>query len=172
MPNNTTICDYCSSYKQIKATRKHYKENVIAQLLEENKIDCVHNKIPEGSCNKYRPDFVIDCATHYIIVEVDEHQHSGYKCECEQGRMINIAQDVGGGLPVYFIRYNPDTYKTKKGDIGSTNILARHNKLIRTIELCQAHIPQRLITVSYLFYDGYDPVRPEVFELVIDANEL
>lgn len=44
-----------------------------------------------------------------IIVECDENQHGSYACECELGRMITLFQDYGG-MPVVFIRYNPDNY--------------------------------------------------------------
>ena len=49
-----------------------------------------------------------------VIIECDEHQHKKHDCACEQVRMINISQSFGA-IPVYFIRWNPDSYKTTSG---------------------------------------------------------
>lgn len=59
-----------------------------------------------------RPDFVWDCKTHMVILEVDEYQHSSRNCECEQTRMANITSSFG--MPCLWIRYNPDEYKGMK----------------------------------------------------------
>jgi hypothetical protein len=41
-----------------------------------------------------RPDFLWDQGHLVVIVEVDEEQHLGRACECEQARMINVSQDL------------------------------------------------------------------------------
>lgn len=60
--------------------------------------------------DKTRPDFMFDTLnhTHYVIVEVDENQHSGRLEACECTRMVNITQS--NQRPTLFIRYNPDEY--------------------------------------------------------------
>lgn len=75
--------------------------------MEKNGIDATNDKVVRnGCCLKYRPDFVIDCNTYFLIVEVDENAHNAYEKDCETVRMNNIAHSLG--LPTKFIRYNPD----------------------------------------------------------------
>ncbi len=165
IPITLTTCINCSEFIKIRAARQKYKEETIAGVFTKANIPCVHDRIPAGSCNKYRPDFIIDCATHFVIVEVDENQHSNYECECEQRRMINIAQDVGGGLPVRFIRYNPDKYKDHAGKAKTGNPSSRHTKLLEVVAACRQHVPDRPISAIYLFYDGYDANKLEIMNI-------
>ena len=51
---------------------------------------------------------LIDCNTHFIVVEIDEGQHKQYTKECEFSRMSNIY--LANGLPTLFIRFNPDDF--------------------------------------------------------------
>lgn len=71
--------------------------------------------IEGGACGRERPDMVFDAGTHFVVNEVDEYQHkfSGYSCDCEQTRMVNVTQALQ--LPTVFIRYNPDSYTPKAG---------------------------------------------------------
>jgi hypothetical protein len=46
-----------------------------------------------------------------MVVEVDEHKHRGRAQACEDSRMFNVGQVVGGA-PVMFLRINPDAYKS------------------------------------------------------------
>ncbi len=161
------MCRDCSGFIVLKAQRQKYKEKTIARLFFDHGIDCVHDKIPVGSCNRYRPDFIIDCATHFVIIEVDEHQHSTYECACEQGRMINIGQDVGGGLPVQFIRYNPDKYTDSNGKKRDDTMLARHKILIDTVVASKQHVPSTLLSAIYLYYDGFDSHKIETLTITI-----
>ena len=98
------LCSYCNPSKRQKT-----REMTIKALLE-SATDLgtpIHDKPIGGECGKYRPDFLFDAATHYVVVEVDEDQHKSYDAECERIRMINIL----GALEIrcVFIRYNiPD----------------------------------------------------------------
>jgi len=95
------LCNDCQDFT-IKKVHKE-KEKKIENMLIYNKINCMSkDSIPEGSCSKYRPDFVIDYDTFIVIVEVDEHQHKSYACECEISRMRQLHQDFGG-IPIYSI---------------------------------------------------------------------
>ena len=74
------------------------------------KFNFINNKqFQNDCCLKYRPDFIFDCGSYFVIVECDEDAHRQYDKECEIIRMNNIS--IGIGLPTKFIRYNPD----KKG---------------------------------------------------------
>ena len=70
------------------------------------------NKIIEGGSSRRRPDMLCELNTHFLIIEVDEHMHTGYGCE--DTRMLQICEDVKG-KPVVFIRFNPDNYKDENG---------------------------------------------------------
>ncbi len=116
-----------------------------------------------GGCSKYRPDIVINLTVLVCVVEVDEYQHrrSTYSPECEKIRMMQIHQDFGG-IPVVFIRYNPDSYKQfdDDGNFIGTSIKSNTNRLETLLNLINGlrnrqewTIP---LSVYYLFYDGYD----------------
>ncbi len=141
----------------------HSKELRIADVLTATNISVMsHDKVPEGACSKYRPDFVIDCGRSLIILEVDENQHQSYACECEISRMIQLHNDFGG-IPLIFIRYNPDSYKDASGkriDGGTKNIGREFylTYLIKRIKL-QIKIDSYDIlplSVYHLYYDGFD----------------
>ncbi len=98
------LCNYCDPNGKIQDT----KEIKVVKFLETNNIKFTHNKSIGFECGNYRPDILIDCNTHFIVVEVDENQHENYNKNCEMARMNNIY--VALGLPVIFLRYNPDLY--------------------------------------------------------------
>jgi hypothetical protein len=101
---NNFLCSYCNPDK---TKRQRTKEFAVKKLLDDNGIPNIHNKtVVNDCCLKYRPDFVIDCDTYFIVLEVDENAHNHYEPECEMVRMNNIS--VALGLPTKFVRYNPD----------------------------------------------------------------
>jgi hypothetical protein len=138
-------------------TLVHTKENRVKNILQKMQIDCIHDKILEDkSCGGERPDFQIDCGTHFVYIEVDENQHKSYLCECEQIRMINMIEVRG--IPVRWIRYNPDSYKPVQGQRVIT-LENREKKLEELIRYAIKHSPIEdgaFSNVLYLFYDEYD----------------
>jgi hypothetical protein len=68
----------------------------------------MHNKSVGTDCTGSHifPDILYDRGTHFIAVEVDEHQHRASSYKCEQQRMLNVIANLG--LSCVFIRYNPD----------------------------------------------------------------
>jgi very-short-patch-repair endonuclease len=141
----------------------------IKQLFDTNGVIYESaDKVPLGGCNSYRPDFVIDYEFFKVIIEVDENQHNSYECEYEQKRMINIYQDFGG-IPILFIRYNPDSYKTING-IESINKNNRESILLDILKSLKNRKEWTiLLSVRYLFYDGYDDHKNEMYEIDIDT---
>jgi hypothetical protein len=103
---------------RIKAVR-HAKELLVKGWLDaagvkytshDRMVDCDLTRL---LCLRYRPDFLFDCITHYLILEVDENQHKLYEWFCEQIRMLNLCHALGssrGGKPTGCLRYNPDGY--------------------------------------------------------------
>jgi hypothetical protein len=108
--DNNYLCSYCNPNKTIK---RRTKENNIRDLLLKNNINFIQNKsFTNDCCLKYRPDFLIDCGSYFLVVECDEDAHKQYDKDCEIIRMNNIS--IGLGLPVKWIRYNPDNKNYKK----------------------------------------------------------
>jgi hypothetical protein len=114
-----------------------------------------HNKIMTSSqCGKERPDFVFDFGTHFVIVEVDENQHITYQCLCEQVRMMNLVH-AAGGVPCFFIRYNPDKFKMENATAGNVADSKRHAELRRMLKwsFVFENVGNKS-QVVYLFFDG------------------
>jgi len=158
-----TICD-----PQVIQIRQHAKENRVRDVLEANGLgDHVHDRILEGqACGRERPDFQFDCGTHFVYCEVDEHQHRSYACECEQGRMINLVHVRG--MPVRWIRYNPDVYEPMEGQ-RPVKLEQREKKLVEYIKWAMKHSPQEegnVSSVLYLFYNDYDMKNQEWEKLI------
>jgi hypothetical protein len=136
------LCEIC--YQCILDTKVTItKEKTIQNLLEVNGFEFIHNKAFPNNYNlKYRPDFLFDCGSYFVILEVDENSHSGYDKKCEQDRMDNIS--IGLGLPTLFIRYNPDNkYYSRK---------TKHKQLLITLD---DHLNMEQLedtTPIYLFY--------------------
>ena len=57
------LCSYCNPEKS-KLVKT--KENRLRDFLTKNNNDC---------CLKYRPDFLIDSDSYFIIIECDENAH-------------------------------------------------------------------------------------------------
>ncbi len=144
------------------------KENYIHNYLKENlNISIIHNKVIEGGCSKRRPDWLIDVLTHSVIIECDEEKHEGY--ECENKRTMEIFQDLGS-RPIVLIRFNPD----KNGDSGSCFAFDKKNKITPTsewderkeklLETIRYHIntiPEKEVTIEYLYYSEEKEIEDE-----------
>ena len=158
-------CNTCDPSLIIRHQR--IKENRIKDILIVSGITFIHDQILEStSCGRERPDFQIDCGGHFVYIEVDENQHQSYTCECEQIRMINLVNIRG--IPVTFIRYNPDKYKS----IDKQKYMLSHQreqKLIEWIKYAMKHSPNEngdIANVLYLFYDDYDIHNPSWYTLI------
>lgn len=116
----------------------------------------VDKRVPE-SCDGERPDFLFDLQSRFLIIECDENQHMHISQDCERLRMINIGQSLGG-VPVVFIRYNPDKYRDGDGTFG---IVSKRRRLSKLVEMAK-HVktewepnkPDQLVFVSYMYYAG------------------
>jgi len=153
---DTNLCEYCDPFQSKKY--RHVKELEVKDSLDANNIVYEsHDKVIEkGVCGKERPDFLFDCGTHFVIVEVDENRHSHVTPECERVRMINISQSLG--LPTIFIRYNPDSYRIKGEKKRTSGISRRLRQVVLRdwILYCQTNPPIDYLEVAYLYYDDWD----------------
>jgi hypothetical protein len=152
--NDNDLCLYCSP---IKKSEHLTKQRIIKDFLDINKykIDSYDKKIKDG-CGKERPDFVFECAGYFLILEVDEYQHSYYNTECENTRMINISQSLG--MPTIFIRYNPDrfTMKNRVIDFSKKIRLQELKKLLDIYLHLDINLLKYFCSVVYIFYNDYD----------------
>mgnify|MGYP006140514913 CR=1 FL=1 len=119
----------------------------------------VHVSSKCGGKNSEEKEFGYDFGTHKLYIEVDENQHKSY-CELgEINRMKNIYMD-DGGIPVIFIRYNPDNYKIdgKKQNISPQK---REIELLKWVKYYQNvdNIQGYDLSVQYLFYTGGDNAK-------------
>ena len=150
--NKNSLCQFCEP-DMFNKTRLA-KQNFVKRWLDNNgfKYDSCDTVIEHAECGKERPDFVFDCGTHVVILEVDEHQHRERAEECECTRMVNIFQSFGG-LPVKFVRYNPDKYK-KNGRAMNPAVGTRMNVLRTHLEYALKDEPVSLLSVKHLFYNN------------------
>ena len=123
-------------------------------------IDELEN-IPSSSFlkNSEEKEFGYDFGTHKLYIEVDENQHKSY-CEVgEINRMKNIYMD-DGGIPVIFIRYNPDNYQIN-GKKQDTCQKKREVELVKWIKYYQQfeNIQGYNLSVQYLFYTDGDNTK-------------
>lgn len=130
------FCPTCNP-KLVKRVRL-VQQNKVCEFFNYNKMkyEIYDHTIDQGTCGLERPDFVFDGIYHKIVVEIDEHQHQSYTCECEQARMINISQSLG--MQTIFIRFNPDRYKPSTGR-EIIDIHQRYETLKQVIEHWQTH---------------------------------
>ena len=136
--------------------RRKKKEERIAKLLKDNEIIFEREFTVPFSCFKTerkcaRVDFVIAKAWGYILLEVDENQHSREDVSCETKRMMNIVSSVLSNNKLLFIRYNPDSFKVD-GVRCKLDTKTRHTNLINFINNYSPS--DSLLSVKYLNYDS------------------
>ena len=141
------------------------------RLLEETQIDLsqmLFDKIV-GGCSRRRPDFMIDKFTHVVFMEIDEGGHSSEAYSCENKRMMTLFEDVAR-RPIVVIRANPDAYwNAEKERVPSCfkynkrglSVPSDKQMLQERMEAVYArvlhhvtNIPDKEVTVEYLYYDG------------------
>jgi hypothetical protein len=177
--NKQGICvNTCSLLEIDRCIKKRVKkhEESIGKLLKQHidtskLIQTWQDQIIDQNCTKKRPDFVFHCGTHVVIVEVDEDQHKSYsncgttkdeKQVGENRRMYEIANTFIG-LPVIFLRYNPDSYIDTNGKRGKIPLTKRQDILIKWVQKCitnnlASSSSEKIsnLRVKYLFYDGFN----------------
>ncbi len=176
------LCSRCFAYTYPEARqsrRTKTKESLTFQYLQERfpSAKMSRDQIITGGCSKYRPDILCDMVTHVVIIEIDENQHESYEPQCENKRLVSLWQDLAH-RPIVVIRFNPDSYKvsedTKKGSCFRYNAAtgmpfvpakmqseweSRLDTLGNAVSSGIAKIPDKSISVTHLFYDGYLPIN-------------
>jgi hypothetical protein len=148
------LCEFCNPLKF--TIGRLAKQNALMEYLDIRGLEgySTDKMINLGECGKERPDRIYDFTDKIVILECDENQHKDRQCVCEQQRMINISNSFGG-MPVYFIRWNPDKYKSSI----QTPINIRHKvcaDLITDIINERITLPKNLTSVIYLYFDNFN----------------
>jgi hypothetical protein len=136
------------------------KENYMRTALRDAlpNITMVFNKQVDGGCSGRRPDVRIECLTHSIIIECDEHRHSGYSCENK--RIMQLFVDCGR-RPIVVLRFNPDRNDASPGCFVSTTRGYRVLKpewerrtahLVERVEHHLTIVPCATVSSEQLFY--------------------
>ena len=131
-------------------------------------------RIQEG-CSRRRPDLLLDLGSHVLVIEIDENQHGSYDCSCDNKRLMELSQDIRH-RPLVFIRFNPDSYINSQNEhIRSCWTPNKQNGIlyISSMKKCEweyrlsllktqidywlQHVPEKMVEVIQLFYDGMLP---------------
>ncbi len=141
------------------------KEHAFMIPLSEQYPEIILDKIVQGGCSKRRPDGLLDCLSHSIVIEIDEDQHISYDSLCNNRRNMELFTDLGN-RPVVFIRLNPDSYKingkrikgvftqSKSGElkIDKKEFEKRKAALFDTVEQYLTQCPDKAVSMIELFY--------------------
>jgi hypothetical protein len=161
-------CEYCNpeSFKTFRLAKQNNLMNYLDSIgLNGTSTDIIINN---GECGLERPDRIYEKDDFILILECDKNQHKERQCFCEQIRMINVAQSFGG-IPVYFIRWNPDIYKREDNNYESIN--KRYElvgNLIKSILNKRTLLPKdSLVSALYMFYDGWNGLLNEEWKSIL-----
>lgn len=187
-PDSKDVVDEKCEKTGLLKCGKRRREFAVKKLLSDHGLLFSH-EIPIGNKainnpfrmgkSSYKPDFLIEFVPNeaYVIIEVDENQHSGY--EGDETRMKSIFYELidqynNPNLDLCFIRYNLDKYSDGFGKVHKSNI--DRDKIFKKILLkivkeyqdkrmhyvdtftrTERDVP--LFEVIYLFYDGFHQDR-------------
>jgi hypothetical protein len=163
------------NFPDSKITRDYgTREAKVTEFIKQefSNLNITYNKQIQDGCSDHRPDIFIDCLTHSVIIEVDEHQHkrgNSYSTQCEIRRVNELFTSLAD-RPIIFIRFNPDSYTNSKNKLikscfeytedkglpkANKTLQPRLKNLKEEIEKNINIVPNINITIIKLFYDGF-----------------
>lgn len=102
-------------------------------------------------CGKYRVDFVFQHGIGVVLLEYDEQMHADRVRRCELVRQAEVTLGFGG-LPVHWIRFNPDAFKVD-GVTRVTRRGEREDELLKQLRHALCHTDyEHPIIVTYVCY--------------------
>lgn len=155
--------EYCSICNPNKDSFQKRKEMEVVNFLRAHEYEFTHNLSVGDVCSSFRPDILIDCGTHHVVVEIDEDQHSQYEDTCEVVRMMAIYQTIG--MRTVFIRYNPDKYRIN-GHEKQVSSEVRLDYLKTKLDKAIKEIPKKELTVYKMFYDDHAFMEDDITPIV------
>lgn len=152
------LCLFCNPASKREILKK---QNDVRDWLYANGYHVIScdKRIYGGACGKERPDFVLETDSgFFVVIEVDEFQHFSYISECENTRMINISQSLGG--PTMFIRFNPDNYTVGKSK-QHVRLADRYKVLKKWLDTCVGTSVESIKEIGFcsqvkLFYNEFN----------------
>lgn len=169
--DNLQQCESCNpeTFRRVKLA----KQNALMDYLDSRGLTgfTTDTMIDGGECGKERPDRIYHFGDKIVVLECDEHQHRHITAICEETRMKNIGQ-LFAGLPVYFIRFNPDAYDHVNNKAQEL-IKKRHSlcgDLISQIQEGRVQLPSALVSVIYLYYDKWSSFAEEKWKIITPYN--
>ena len=171
--NKDDKCEFCVPHTF--ETNRLAKQNALMSYLDYYGLtgESTDKVVNQGECGRERPDRVFDFGDKIVILECDEHQHKDRQCSCEQTRMVNISQGYGG-VPVYFIRWNPDPYAPGIDTKKQESVEKRHKivcKYLRDIQRKIVTLPKGLLCVFYMFHDGWNSLNDTEWEVITPFSQ-
>lgn len=153
---------------KLLAAKFAQKEQIIVKSLKENdKLKHVSFECDKavGGGSLRRPDILIRCDSHNVVVEIDENQHNHSSYNDEDVRIIEILYALKS-VPLVVIRFNPDSYKeppktyrglfTAEGNIiriARTNLYNEAiEQLVKAIDVAINLTPTETLSIQYLRY--------------------
>ena len=162
------ICGLTEIHKELKKHQKIKEKRVVIVVTAGYRKPTEYNVRVNRDCggvNSEEKEIGFDNKTHIVFLEVDENRHKSY-CELgEINRMKNIYMNEGG-IPIVFIRYNPDNFKDENNKTIKFSQAKREELLIKWLKYYEKNGVKHNLSVNYLFYDGWK--EGEVFEYEID----
>ena len=117
-------------------------------------------------------DFAFEFEADVLLLEYDEQMHADREKRCELVRQAEVSMGYGG-MPVHWIRYNPDKFKNG-GVLQAVASKERESVLLKLIQNAVSNPDyENLITVNYLCYDkpaGADFVESFKFKTIEDYS--
>ena len=167
--DDSNKCEYCNP--QSFEISRLAKQNALMSYLDYRNLvgESTDKKIDNGICGAERPDRVYDFGNKILVLECDENQHRDRACLCEQTRMVNIGQQFGG-VPVYFIRFNPDDYSPENDRKPPEDIKKRYKllgDLICDIKNNTHSMPRNFVSAIYLYYDGWSSLAETEWQPIL-----
>ncbi len=146
--------DYCAQHDTENRRDTRVREFQVANHLRDAGLHWTtwNKQVAETACGRYRPDFTFELPTHVVIVEVDEYQHAKPGYVCDNARMMDLCGSYGG-VPVVFIRFNPDPFELRSVQARVT-MKARLDTLVHQLQAALAQPPPHVLTIIRLFYDS------------------
>jgi len=146
-------------------SKEDYIDSQLQQWARDEKIPMYTSRNKKINGCSARPDFAYNLPTHWVVLEVDEFQHTKtfqqchvYKPRDEFQRMCDLCS--AASKPVVILRYNPDAFQIS----GKTSTIETADRVALLLERLEYYLKlacsANFITVEYLFYSKAEDDYP------------
>jgi len=151
------------------------KEIAVRDYINSNFINFKHDSVLwTGNCDcthRRRIDHRQLIGNTLLCIETDEDQHKSYNNKDEEIRYDDLYMIHGGKF--IFIRFNPDKYKSKKGETINTLLFKRltilGEEIKKQIDRINNDENKELVEIIKLYYDEYENNETNTF---IDEKDI